>query len=462
MSPDKITDARSKYAGFSLSDLASKEFKVPDLRKIAREVGVRKIIQGGKEVSPNVGRKQELSVAIYEACEAYREQEVKEEVKEESTLSEVEKISEYRDSYEEMDELTKYFYYGEFNQTSKKWDFMGLRECAILMENDPFLNEFMVLIASVRPTVERLVKDKSKTGDLSINTLSNVRSNLLKRIEKLVDSDEKSLKEVLTKAYSRFYSAVMATFKSVQSQKAATSNVNLNKRQNNAIDVKVSNLVNWAKDTVINLPESPSMWREVAIAVMVLTGRRQSEVMATAKFDPAGSETLLMFSGQLKKHTDEAVGAFEIPILGNCASAVLQAMQWLEANGKRCLPIDDSDEAQAKAAKAAHDRFSRYLSEKAKSVCDMYIQPVEGASLVKPDESGKLKDRRNCHLMRQVYGQLVIPLFHPSVQGVRRKSSQILTEIMGHSNRESSIKHAATAYDTDIFIVDVDDVKQMR
>jgi hypothetical protein len=134
-------------------------------------------------------------------------------------------------------------------------------------------------------------------------------------------------------------------------------------------------------------------------------------------------------------------------------------MQWLEGHGKRCLPSDESDEAQAIAAKASHDRFSRYLSEKAKQICDKYITPLEGAKLVSPNESGKLKDRRNCHLMRQIYGQLVIPLFHPSVGGMRRKANQILTEIMGHSSRESSIKHAATAYDTDIFIVDVEEIK---
>jgi len=459
MAPDQITESRTKYADFSLDQLTGKDFKVIDLRKITREVGIRRINRDGMDIAIEKAKKAELCQAIYEACKAYQVKEEVEEVEEATTLTPEEKASEYASSYEEMDALAKHFYLGEFNESSKRWEFMGLRECAILMENDPFLSDFMVLVASVRPTLEQSVRDRSKSGELSVNTLSNVRAGLLKRIEKLVDDEKQIPKELISKAYSRFYAGVMATFKTIQTQKASSSNIALNKRQNNAIDVKVSNLINWAKDTVTNLPDTPTQWREVAIAVMLLTGRRQSEVMATAKFEQTESDSHLMFSGQLKKHTDETMGAFEIPVLCHCASAVLSAMQWLETNGKRCLPQDESDESQAIAAKAAHDRFSRYLSEKAKQICDNYIQPVEGASLVSPSESGKLKDRRNCHLMRQIYGQLVIPIFHPSVGGTRRKANQILTEIMGHSSRESSIKHAATAYDTDIFIVDVEEIK---
>ncbi|BAZ70805.1 hypothetical protein NIES4106_56020 (plasmid) [Fischerella sp. NIES-4106] len=215
-------------------------------------------------------------------------------------------------------------------------------------------------------------------------------------------------------------------------------------------------MVQWAKNRLINLPEVPSLWHQVAVALMILTGRRQSEIMSSAKFSPVGSDSYVEFSGQLKRHDEETVGAYEIPVLANSAEAVIAGLQWLEDNNKRVAPTDESYQAQQAAAKKSHDRFSRYLSESAKVACNKYIVLGEGADWELPDESGKKKDRRKCHLFRQIYGQVVYPVYF---EKSGRKLNQVLTEVMGHSNRASSRRHAAEAYDADCFVTDIEEIK---
>ncbi|MBW4430942.1 MAG: telomere resolvase [Pelatocladus maniniholoensis HA4357-MV3] len=179
---------------------------------------------------------------------------------------------------------------------------------------------------------------------------SNWRSQILKRIEKMVDRDNDSYPDnLLSQTFKLFYDSVQASFADVQRQKAESSNKSLNQRQNNAIDIKVVNLIQWAKGRLVTLPEVPSLWHQVAVALMILTGRRQSEIMSSAKFSPVGSDSYVEFSGQLKRHDGETVGAYEIPALANSAEAVIAGLQWLEDNNKRVAPVDQSYQSQQAA-----------------------------------------------------------------------------------------------------------------
>jgi hypothetical protein len=179
--------------------------------------------------------------------------------------------------------------------------------------------------------------------------------------------------------------------------------------------------------------------------------------MSSAKFEAIEDKAnAVMFSGQLKRHNGENVEAYEIPILGNAAREVINGIQWLEDNSKRVICLDDSYESQQVGAKKAHDRFSRYLSEVAKKIISDYVVVGSPDDWMLADESGKSKDRRKCHLFRQVYGQCVFPVFF-SESG--RKLNQVLTEVMGHSSSASSRKHAAENYDSDCFVKDIEEIK---
>ena len=326
------------------------------------------------------------------------------------------------------------------------------------MQNVPFLPEFFSIVSSLRPELELLIKNRTGNNEINPNTLSNYRSQVLKLVENRVNNESVNYPDNKLKiTFKQFYDSIQASFSDVRRTKAETSNINLNNRSNHAIDIKATNLISWAKSRLENLPTLSSQWQEVAIALMILSGRRQSEIMSSAKFETIEGETdAVMFSGQLKRHNGENVDAYKIPILGNAACEVINGIKWLEDNKKRVICEADSYEAQQVAAKKAHDKFSRYLSEVAKKIISDYVVVGSPDDWELADESGKKKDRRKCHLFRQIYGQCVFPVFFESSG---RKLNQILTEVMGHSSSASSRKHAAENYDSDCFVKDIEGIK---
>ena len=362
--------------------------------------------------------------------------------------------------YQELENIANKYYEGNFNATKNDWDFVGLREyCTrLVMQNVPFLPEFFVIVSSLRPELEMLAKNRTGNSEPNANTLSNYRSQILKLIETRVNNESINYPDNKLKiTFKQFYDSVQASFNDVRKTKTETSNINLNNRSNHAIDIKAASLIIWAKGRLENLPNLSSQWQEVGIALMVLTGRRQSEIMSSAKFEAIEGKTdAVMFSGQLKRHKAESVEAYEIPILGNAACEVINGIKWLEDNKKRVICLDDSYEAQQTAAKKSHDRFSRYLSEVAKKVISDYVVVGTPDDWELADSNGKKKDRRKCHLFRQIYGQCIFPVFF---EGSGRKLNQILTEVMGHSSSASSRKHAAENYDSDCFVKDIEEIK---
>lgn len=459
MAPDPITESRKKYSQYSKEELKN-QFKVAELRGMATEIGIKKIVRNGTEISArNNGRKEELATVIYAACKVYNPKENPVNVEEKAEIQK----SDYPIQEDEERLIAQKYYEGKFSPDTNEWQFVGLKECVTrsVTQNKAFVNEFFTLVASFKTELELVVKSRSIDGSIKPATLHNWKAQILKRIEKRVNQDASQFPEnVLKENYKRFYDAVQASFAELRRERVEIINTNLNARENQAIDIEVTLLVLWAVDQVTNLPESPSKWREVAIALMILTGRRQSEIMSSGNFTPTDSDCHVMFTGQLKRHDDDKVQGYEIPVLGGCANAVIEALKWLEDNGKREIPEDESVESQQKAAKNAHNRFSRYLSEKAKKVSELIVTE-NPENWVFVQESGKLKDRRTCHMFRQIYGQCVIPVFYPSVGGSGRKANQILTEVMGHSSSASSRKHAAESYDADVFVKDADKVKQV-
>jgi hypothetical protein len=134
-------------------------------------------------------------------------------------------------------------------------------------------------------------------------------------------------------------------------------------------------------------------------------------------------------------------------------------MRWLEANNKRIISDDYSRQGIHKAAKKAHDNFSKYLSQMAQKVCDSYIILDEGARWEYIDENGKTRDRRKSHLFRQIYGQVVYPVFYANSN---RELAQILIKVMGHSKTPSSRSFAFSNYDSDIEVRDIEAIKQAQ
>jgi hypothetical protein len=136
-----------------------------------------------------------------------------------------------------------------------------------LRENVAFSPEFFTLVAPFREEILVTVDSRSPSGKASNNTISNWKSQVLKRIESLVNQhscefpDDRLLAE-----FKGFYRSVQAAFGIERKEKTVQTNVAIKTRQNNTIGIRVLPLFDWAKTQVVNLPESSARWREVAIA----------------------------------------------------------------------------------------------------------------------------------------------------------------------------------------------------
>jgi hypothetical protein len=93
--------------------------------------------------------------------------------------------------------------------------------------------------------------------------------------------------------------------------------------------------------------------------------------------------------------------------------------------------------------------YSRYLSASVKDILGAYVKTSDSWS-----HEGK--DRKKCHLLRQIYGQVVYPLFFKES---KQKMNQILNQVMGHNDSLESGRASSICYDADVVVVDIDKCK---
>lgn len=226
-------------------------------------------------------------------------------------------------------------------------------------------------------------------------------------------------------------------------------------------EIEAYPFIEWAIGTVKNLPPLPSgnasadrhngaAWKEIAIALMLLTGRRQSEVMSSGIFTFVNNSTV-NFEGQLKRHVDELVEAVKIPVLGKSARQIIKAIEWLEAYGKRVIPEVREYKALQVAAKKSHDLSSRYIS----NAMDNLIQycPITNGKTWEYLEGGKERSKFKGHLCRQIYAEVCASLFHDDSETKKRA---FISKVLLESNSSATMP-----YDRDIKIRDIERLKEL-
>ena len=145
-------------------------------------------------------------------------------------------------------------------------------------------------------------------------------------------------------------------------------------------------IANKAKELITSLD-----WSEIAAGLAVLTGRRSSEVIKTAKFSYK-TKFSVMFSGSLKRRNEPIDVVFEIPTLCE-ASLVIDAIARL----RRFL----GDEIEELSVRQVGGRYSRAVAKK----CDEHF-----AELV-PKRAGE--DNLYSHLFRAVYATIASHWYCP-------------------------------------------------
>ena len=432
------------------------KIKVKDLQKIAstmmQQYPSLVYIQDDENLKPSKvrtnGRRTEL-VEHISKWEQLIDKKVKNEKPIESKNKEtpVNSESSYSQSEKERLDIAKKFYYS----TLDKDGLTGLREYQLkLCKSDKyFLPEYATLVARARVLIESYANEKSPDGKAHPGTIQKIRVEVMKKLKEIIDSEKDKFNSVndrtIVDLFKDFEDDLRGAFKDIG---AIKHQLNKEKNEKAEEDVRVINafeFINWAIERVSNLPKSPAKWKEICIAIMLLTGRRQSEVMSSAIFTYV-NESTLVFQGQLKRHTDELVEPEKIPVLGKSAKKIMDAIQWLELNNKRTIPTERTSEAIQKAAKTSHNRCSRYISETMTNL--QKLCPITNNKNW-TGENGK--NRFKGHLCRQIYAQICGELFKGDNRKKRAFISRILLE-----NRE-----AALNYDRDIEIKDIDKVKNL-
>ena len=299
-----------------------------------------------------------------------------------------------------------------------------------------FLPTFFEIVSPFKSEIE----NEFGTNAYSV---SNAVSLVLKGIEVFATAEANQFPgDILLQQYQAFYKSIKSLMSEYSKAKRVEGQKRLNARQQSTIDIEVSSLLLWSKSRLQNLPRLGKDWTEVAIALMCLTGRRQSEIMCSGNFEFVDNNWV-EFSGQLKKHSLESVQSYRIPVLMGAAREVVEGLKWLSDSRKRVQIIDND---VSTAVKKSHDMYSRYLSASVKDILGAYVKTSD--SWV---HAGK--DRKKCHLLRQIYGQVVYPVFF---KDSKQKISQVLNMVMGHNDSLEAGRNSSICYDADVVVIDIE------
>ncbi len=459
MTPTRKTSAQVKQARMDNAHLSLDDLRlIPvrgegSLRQLAVAVDVdSQLEQDGKLVSISSARKETLVQAIYATLEdarllaTLRTDLTEEEVK---ALSAVE-VKEVEQTETDLPQLARRFFDSFkahvdslFDAGTWKSDDGGL--IALANEIVFTLRNFKSARTGENLTPETIKAYKSTLKRIMSEYLDEVLLDSPHRV-KYVEEFQKLMGGVKSFSVSngadvihqrRYVKGLVDGGLSYETvYKGKQSQARLTERKSDPSQVKVVGLYQWAVDLLANLKPTDKaykgeLWADVAIALMLVTGRRQSEIMSSAKFAPTDRPTWVSFSGQLKtKGREDAPDSYDIPVLAP-ADAVINALEWLGASGKR---RDDE--------KVAHNTFSKGLSSKAKTIDELIVYEKR-----RVDAKGK-EMTLTCHLCRQIYAQILKDRFET-------KEHTAISRILGH---EADDNTTADRYDADIKVLDSSEV----
>jgi hypothetical protein len=361
----------------------------------------------------------------------------------------IDQETEYTQSESEKLAIAKKIYYSK----AATDDLTGLQEyhLKLCQQNKYFLPEFAILVARSRVIIENYADSVSPNGKAHPGSTIALKVAIVKYIKEFVDADNDRFPPVndrqLIDTFKDFDDALRGAFRDISSLKTRMYSVGNAEAEADVRAINVCPFIDWAVGTISNLPSNSAKWREVAIAVMLLTGRRQSEVMASGIFEYVDPSHVI-FEGQLKRHIDELVAPEKIPVLGNCAAQVVEAIEWLEKYDKRSIPIERTAKGIQDAAKKSHNRCSRYIAEQMDLLIP-FVTITNGKSWTFIKD-GKTVNKFKGHLTRQIYAQVCEKLFSDSDN---EKKQSFIARILLEG------RDAAVAYDRDIEIKDIDVIR---
>lgn len=408
---------RLEYSTLTKEDLDGRTIK--QLRNMAAEVSTGRIVRNEKTIPISSARKDELVNAIWLACDDKRKIS---QLATELTTEQIEKIAQV------AKETNDLYQTDEGSLAEKVWK--ELREYTISLW-DADKQMWRMHDGRLNNIVFSLANNLNSRG-LHPETVLNKKTHVLKTIRPMLELEANTASyQQLKDVFELFSKMLHQSYTAVAKAKHKRLADVLNERKDSVCEVEVFELYQWAR-RVLSQDFSvlkKTAWLDITIALMLVTGRRQSEILATASFEQIdGRSDVVNFSGQLKtKEPEGRFKVFEIPVLAS-PSQVVAALDWLTGMGKR-----EQDPAKA------HKRFSKEVGGHCKIV-NQYLKVV---FVPEGKDSIYLKG----HLCRQIYAQVCGEVLTP--RGM--KLHNYISDILGHGATDN---HTSDNYDADIKVLD--------
>lgn len=323
-------------------------------------------------------------------------------------------------------ELSDRYYNHIKNYTLTRWDCLKSEWLAPNEKIHQIVTSFLTTI------LRRYPDEKDKSINRQVTRL-DVRGKVKKNMLRMVEAESQTwMKEQLEANIKTLFSYIAQNeeVKAESEYKAVRDKKQVEVRSTNRIKVRsMDNLVKRAYQVLNNVNASTpkTEWKNIALALCVVTGRRAfSEILSSGTFE-VESEYFAWFTGQAKtkgKSEDYFKNnpSYRIPTLVP-AQLVVNGVKWLDEHDKRAVTKEGNS---ATAEEIAHARYGKELGAHLKSSewCAKYARELLQKTPVK-----KESNYANPHRLRQLYAITTAKVLQPENIG----KSDFIGLVMGHS-----------------------------
>lgn len=412
-----------------------------NLRKVASELGLKEVEQGGVLVPIQSARKPALQLAILEVVGNEVEEPVAVENVDGLAVKYWNWLKEYAIGLWRVNPETQEYEYSK-------------PDGGLLNIGRVFVNE-----------VEAIPSNKSDTGTIAPATIKNYKWKVKGRCEALMKADTDPYLQPHKEWVSRVFGELWGYKKELPngervyirgiidqnvadhtSKKKKAEAKSLLERKENPSHVYVRDLYQWVWEVLGSDDLKPINYRKISIALMLATGRRPAEIHATAKFELSDKPDWVKFSGQLKtKGRSDAEPTYEIPVLAPPAQ-IIAALEHLDSYCHKRVPESFGDEAQR--ARKANDTWSSELSQTCKEVDSKVIYKIRSERM-NPKTKAVESQRLTCNSCRDIYAQVSTLLYLEPKDRLLQ-----MGKFLGHRVGDSAVTEK---YNLDYQVLDTED-----
>ncbi len=308
--------------------------------------------------------------------------------------------------------------------------------------------------------LENRPSNKSANGRIGVDAVKNLKAILKSKIRTLMNTDTDTRLQAHL-PHVKFYfdklfgylddtdgghkyrqGIIDEILTPLTTQKKAKEAKQVEKRKSSIPEIRVTELYQWALDTLEDY--SVKNFKDVVLALILVTGRRPGEIQATAKFTPTDKPNWVWFEGQLKtKGREDAEPVIEIPVLAP-PHIIIEALDYLGEKKKRNLDSNLTNEERAKKANAT---WNSDVNQHAKNIDSRYLKREYKKELEEGQE--RAESKLTCNGCRDIYAQVVLKLFGDGSQDLYQ-----LGKFLGHRLADSG---TTERYDIDYKVLETEE-----